>query len=157
MNRVFKVILVGDGGVGKSSFLKKLFNPDSFEPRYIPTLGVQIYSYHFETDEGSIQFQVWDTAGQEKLSGLRDGYYHEADAAIIMYDTTSKLSYKSVNDWKNDIEKTCKKLPIVIVGNKCDIPKQKSKDLRTILISSKTGSSIKQPFVHLTRELTKRD
>jgi len=66
-------VLVGDGGVGKTTFVKRHLTGD-FEKKYIATLGVEVHPMIFYTTKGSIKFMVWDTAGQEKLSGLRDGY-----------------------------------------------------------------------------------
>lgn len=69
----FKVILVGDGGVGKTTFVKRHLTGE-FEKKYIATQGVEVHPMTFSTNRGKLRFMVWDTAGQEKLSGLRDGY-----------------------------------------------------------------------------------
>jgi GTP-binding nuclear protein Ran len=70
----FKCVLVGDGGIGKTTFVKRLISGE-FEKKYIATLGVEVRSLEFNTTRGMIRFMVWDTAGQEKFGGLRDGYY----------------------------------------------------------------------------------
>ncbi|OEH75194.1 GTP-binding nuclear protein ran [Cyclospora cayetanensis] len=70
----FKLILVGDGGVGKTTLVKRHLTGE-FEKKYIPTLGVEVRPLRFSTNFGPIVFNVWDTAGQEKFGGLRDGYY----------------------------------------------------------------------------------
>ena len=69
----FKLVLVGDGGVGKTTFVKRHLTGE-FEKKYIATLGVEVHPMGFHTNHGLIKFNVWDTAGQEKLGGLRDGY-----------------------------------------------------------------------------------
>ena len=69
----FKLVFVGDGGVGKTTFVKRHITGE-FERRYIATVGVEVHPMIFYTNHGPIRFNVWDTAGQEKLSGLRDGY-----------------------------------------------------------------------------------
>ena len=69
----FKLVFVGDGGVGKTTFVKRHITGE-FERRYIATVGVEVHPMVFYTNHGYIRFNVWDTAGQEKLSGLRDGY-----------------------------------------------------------------------------------
>ena len=61
---------------------------------------------------------MWDTAGQEKLGGLREGYYIGAHAAIIMFDVTSRITYKNVPKWYKDLTRICENIPIVLVGNK---------------------------------------
>lgn len=69
----YKLVLVGDGGVGKTTFVKRHLTGE-FEKKYIATLGVEVHPMIFYTNHGPIRLNVWDTAGQEKLGGLRDGY-----------------------------------------------------------------------------------
>ena len=69
----FKLVLVGDGGVGKTTFVKRHLTGE-FEKKYVATLGVEVHPLEFHTNHGRIKFNVWDTAGQEKFGGLRDGY-----------------------------------------------------------------------------------
>jgi len=70
----FKCVLVGDGGTGKTTFVKRHLTGE-FEKKYVATLGVEVHPLVFYTTRGVIRFNVWDTAGQEKFGGLRDGYY----------------------------------------------------------------------------------
>lgn len=69
----FKLILVGDGGVGKTTFVKRHLSGE-FQKKYVATVGVEVHPLSFHTNFGPIIFQCWDTAGQEKFGGLRDGY-----------------------------------------------------------------------------------
>jgi GTP-binding nuclear protein Ran len=69
----FKLVLVGDGGVGKTTFVKRHLTGE-FEKKYVATVGAEVHPMDFTTNRGKIVFNVWDTAGQEKYSGLRDGY-----------------------------------------------------------------------------------
>ena len=69
----YKLVLVGEGGVGKTTFVKRHLTGE-FEKKYIATLGVEVHPMVFHTNHGPIRLNVWDTAGQEKLGGLRDGY-----------------------------------------------------------------------------------
>ena len=101
---VAKLVLVGDGGVGKTTFVKR-HQTGEFEKKYIPTLGVQVSQLSFHTTHGIITFNVWDTAGQERFGGLRDGYYLEADCAIIMFDVTSPATYRNVSTWHRDLKR----------------------------------------------------
>jgi len=106
-----KLVLVGDGGVGKSTLINKLLY-DEFDPMYIATLGVEVYPWN--------GYNIWDTAGQNKFGGLRDGYYINADLAIIMVDVTSKLTAKSIKEWYNSLKRMSPNVKVAIFLNKCD-------------------------------------
>jgi len=86
----FKLILVGDGGVGKTTFVKRHLTGE-FEKKYVATLGVEVHPLGFHTNRGPIKFNVWDTAGQEKFGGLRDGYYIQGQ--MRYYNVRCNLSY----------------------------------------------------------------
>merc|ERR1712212_278454 len=87
-----------------------------FEKKYIATLGVEVHPLVFHTNRGPIRFNVWDTAGQEKFGGLRDGYYIQGQCAIIMFDVTSRVTYKNVPNWHRDLVRVCENIPIVLTG-----------------------------------------
>lgn len=83
----FKCVLVGDGGTGKTTFVKRHMTGE-FEKKYVATLGVEVHPLVFHTNRGKIRFNVWDTAGQEKFGGLRDGYYIQVrQDPLIVADT----------------------------------------------------------------------
>jgi GTP-binding nuclear protein Ran len=159
----FKLILVGDGGVGKTTFVKRHLTGE-FEKKYVATLGVEVHPLLFTTSLGEIQFNVWDTAGQEKFGGLRDGYYIQGQCAIIMFDVTSRITYKNVPNWHRDLTRVCNNIPIVLVGNKVDIKERKvkaknvsfhrKKNLPYYDISAKSNYHFEKPFVYLARKIT---
>lgn len=122
----FKCVLVGDGGTGKTTFVKRHMTGE-FEKRYVATLGVEVHPLVFHTNRGPIRFNVWDTAGQEKFGGLRDGYYIQGQCAIVMFDVTSRVTYKNVPNWHRDLIRVCENIPIVLCGNKVDIKDRKVK------------------------------
>ena len=159
----YKVVLVGNGGVGKTTFIKRHMTGE-FEDTYKPTKGCYIYPLEFHTSNGPIKFAIWDTAGQEKMGGLRDGYYVGADAAIIMFDVSSRISYKQVPTWYRDITRVEPDIPIILVGNKVDINDrqvkdrnvkfQRRKNIPYIPISTKSNYNYEKPFVCIARKIS---
>ncbi|KAI9027207.1 P-loop containing nucleoside triphosphate hydrolase protein [Phycomyces nitens] len=158
----FKLVLVGDGGTGKTTFVKRHLTGE-FEKKYVATLGVEVHPLLFHTNYGSIIFNTWDTAGQEKFGGLRDGYYIQGQCAIIMFDVTSRITYKNVPNWHRDLVRVCENIPIVLCGNKVDIKDRKvkaktitfhrKKNLQYYDISAKSNYNFEKPFLWLARKL----
>jgi len=158
----WKLVLVGDGGVGKTTLVKRHLTGE-FEKKYIPTLGVEVHPLKFCTNCGVICFNVWDTAGQEKMGGLRDGYYIQGECAIIMFDVTSRITYKSVPEWYKDIVRVCENIPIVLVGNKVDVKDRQVKarniqfhrkrNLQYYDLSARSNFNFEKPFLWLARRL----
>lgn len=154
---------MGDGGTGKTTFVKR-HKTGEFEKKYYATLGVEVHPLVFYTKYGPIQFDVWDTAGQEKFGGLRDGYYIQSKAAIIMFDVTSRVTYKNVQNWHRDLVRVCDNIPIVLCGNKVDVKDRKvkakaivfhrKKNLQYYDISAKSNYNFEKPFLYLARKLT---
>lgn len=134
-----------------------------FEKKYIATLGVEVHPLNFHTNYGTIIFNCWDTAGQEKFGGLRDGYYIQGQCGIIMFDVTSRITYKNVPNWHRDLERVCENIPIVLCGNKVDVKERKvktsgvtfhrKKNLQYYEISAKSNYNFEKPFLWLARKL----
>ena len=108
----------------------------------IATLGVEVHPLVFYTNRGPIRFNVWDTAGQEKFGGLRDGYYIQGQCAIIMFDVTARVTYKNVPNWHRDLVRVCENIPIVLCGNKVDIKDRKVK-AKTIVFHRKKNLQVR--------------
>jgi len=126
-------------------------------------MGVEVHPLRFHTNYGDIVFKVWDTAGQEKFGGLRDGYYIQGQCAIIMFDVTSRMTYKNVPNWHRDIVRVCENIPMVICGNKVDVKDRKvkaknitfhrKKNLQYYDISARSNYNFEKPFLYLARKL----
>jgi GTP-binding nuclear protein Ran len=159
----FKLVLVGDGGVGKTTFLRR-HKTGEFERKYVATMGAEVIPLPFHTNLGHVIFSCWDTAGQEKFGGLRDGYYIGGHSAIIMFDVTSRITYKSVPHWHKDLVRVCENIPIVLCGNKVDCKDRKvkpkdiyfhrKKNLQYYDISAKSHYNFEKPFIYIARKLT---
>jgi GTP-binding nuclear protein Ran len=159
----FKLVIIGDGGVGKTTFVKRHISGE-FQKPYIPTKGAEVSHIDLTTNRGKLRFTIWDTAGQEKFGSLRECYYIEANCAIIMFDLTSRQTYKNVPKWHKDLTKICENIPIVLVGNKADAKDRKLKarqinfhrkrNLQYYDVSAKSNYQYEKPFIWLLRQLT---
>ncbi len=170
----FKLVFVGDGGVGKTTFLTRHLTGE-FTKQYDATRGVDVHPIDFFTNHGWIRFNVWDTAGQEKLGGLEDEYYKAADCAVVFFDITSQLSWKSIPKWVEKLRNVCPDIPIVLCGNKVDIGERaRTVSVRTISqlyhgefgeknldsyydISAKSNYNFEKPFLFLAQKLVADD
>jgi GTP-binding nuclear protein Ran len=162
--RAFKIVIVGDGGVGKTTFVKRHLTGE-FEKQYVATQGAMAHRMTFYTNKGPIHYNVWDTAGQEKFGGLGDGYYVRAAAAIIMFDVTSRITYQNVPDWYKALERVCETIPMVLCGNKVDRPERKvktrqinfhrKKNIKYYDISAKSNYNYEKPFLFISRKLAR--
>jgi len=158
----FKIIMLGDGGVGKRTLARK-FVIDEGKKRYIATLGVEVHEIMFYTNHGPIRLNIWTNCGAERLGGYRDGYYIGAHAAIIMFDVTSRITYKNVPKWYRDVTRCCENIPIVLVGNKVDSQNRKVKDrqitfhkkksLEYVDVSIKGNYHVEELFLWMLRRL----
>eukprot|EP01126_Amoeba_proteus_P057933 TRINITY_DN7424_c0_g1_i1.p1 TRINITY_DN7424_c0_g1~~TRINITY_DN7424_c0_g1_i1.p1 ORF type:complete len:281 (-),score=66.19 TRINITY_DN7424_c0_g1_i1:231-1073(-) len=116
---MYKVIILGDSGVGKSNLLLR-WNTDSFAD-LPPTLQVEFYTKSFMVDGKIICGQFWDTAGQEKYRSLTRQYYNGANGVVIMYSVTDLPSFVSVAKWLTDLRNINEDAKVIIVGNKIDL------------------------------------
>ena len=154
--------LLGPSGSGKTTFVKRHLTGE-FEKKYEPTIGVEVHPLDFFTNCGKLRFYCWDTAGQEKFGGLRDGYYIHGQCAIIMFDVTARLTYKNVPTWHRDLCRVCENIPIVLCGNKVDVKNRqvkakqvtfhRKKNLQYYEISAKSNYNFEKPFLYLARKL----
>jgi GTP-binding nuclear protein Ran len=161
-----KVIIVGDGGVGKTVFVNR-HRTGEFTKNYVATMGVDVNPLLFSTTEGLVVLNIWDCAGQEKFSHLGPAYYKDAQAAIIMFDVGSRTSYKNLNYWYNEVSKIAPDIPIVICGNKCDIQERKVfprditfhrfHNLQYYDISAKSNYYYEKPFLYLIQKVLGSD
>ena len=159
----FKLVLIGDGGTGKTTFVKRHLTGE-FERKYVATLGVDVHPVTFHTSHGAITFDIWDTAGQEKFGGLRDGYYIQGKCGIIMFDVTSRITYKNVPNWHRDLVRVCENIPIVLCGNKVDMKDRvvkskqitfhRKKNLQYYDISAKSNYNYEKPFLWIAQKLS---
>jgi Ras-related protein Rab-2A len=122
----FKFILLGDTSVGKSCIIMR-FRDSCFTTTHNSTVGVTFSSHRMLIGGCDLQFQVWDTAGQEIYRSITRSYYRESDCAILVCDLTNPESFAALTGWVHDIRTLApEKCKIVISGNKVDLPRQVS-------------------------------
>lgn len=120
-----KIILIGDGGSGKTSFVTR-FKDGNFRREYIATIGAVTHPVVLTTTHGNINVIIWDTAGQEMNAGLLEAYYIDTDVAVVFFDLTSRATLRHVNLWSRKVKSTCPNVPIIVVGNKIDVKDRKA-------------------------------
>ncbi|ODV84719.1 hypothetical protein CANARDRAFT_28866 [[Candida] arabinofermentans NRRL YB-2248] len=117
----YKIVFLGDQGVGKTSLITR-FMYDTFDSHYAATIGIDFLSKTMYLDDKTIRLQLWDTAGQERFRSLIPSYIRDSNVAIIVYDITNKDSFTNINKWFNYIkEERGSNVLIILVGNKSDL------------------------------------
>lgn len=160
----YTINLIGDGGVGKTSWVNYIFN-GVFQKKYIPTPGMETHQIPFFTNYGIIDIFFRDISGQEKFSKLRDDYYTGSDGAIIFCDVTSRISMKNLLNWITSFKRVNLNKPILIVGNKVDVKNsssninllkqmEKSLDQTIFVCSVKNGLGAKLVAREILRQVT---
>lgn len=148
-----KLVLIGNGGVGKRTLVKSLAEQSAASP------GVEVHSLVFHTNRGPIRFNIWKSAGNDKV----DAFYDHGQCAIIMFDVTSRITYQHVPNWHRDLTRTCENIPIVLVGNKVDTKDRmlkakqmtfaREQNLQYYGISARSFLNSEKPFLWLARKL----
>ena len=134
----YKVIVVGNSGVGKSCLSLRAIQ-DIFKENYELTLGTEIYNFKVKVNETPINLQIWDTCGQEKYRSLIKNYYQNSSLAIIVYSVIDQNSFQDVNEWYKEVKlNTSADCKVFLIANKVDLPERK--------VSMEQGNKCKNDF-----------
>ncbi|CAK9315458.1 Ras-related protein RABA1f, partial [Cucurbita argyrosperma subsp. argyrosperma] len=118
---LFKVVLIGDSGVGKSNLLSR-FTRNEFSLETKSTIGVEFATRSIRVDDKIVKAQIWDTAGQERYRAITSAYYRGAVGALIVYDVTRHVTFENVERWLKELRgHTDHNIVIMLVGNKADL------------------------------------
>eukprot|EP01130_Rhizamoeba_saxonica_P000341 TRINITY_DN1030_c0_g3_i2.p1 TRINITY_DN1030_c0_g3~~TRINITY_DN1030_c0_g3_i2.p1 ORF type:complete len:205 (-),score=67.76 TRINITY_DN1030_c0_g3_i2:127-741(-) len=155
---LFKLLLIGDSGVGKSSLLLR-FADNTFSDSFISTIGVDFKIKTVDVGGTSVKLQIWDTAGQERFRTITSSYYRGAHGIIVVYDITNEDSFNNVKKWLQEIERyAADDVQRILVGNKCDLVNERkvgfedAKDMADMLAitfietSAKDCTNVEQAF-----------
>ena len=164
---IFKIILIGSSGVGKSSLIQR-YTQKTFEDVYDCTIGVDFFTKTIDVNGKTVKLQIWDTAGTEKYRSITSSYYRGSHCALIVFDLTSKDSFESLPTWIENYYKNCNQefdKNVILVGNKIDLSEKrdvtqekindfiKLNNLVYFETSAKTGENVDESFQYIAQKL----
>ncbi|CDJ37590.1 RAS small GTpase, putative [Eimeria tenella] len=165
---LFKLLLIGDSGVGKSCLLLR-FADDTYTESYISTIGVDFKIRTIDLDGKTVKLQIWDTAGQERFRTITSSYYRGAHGIVVVYDVTDRESFANVKNWMHEIERYAMEgVSKLLVGNKSDLTAKKvvsfeegkeladSCNIRFIETSAKSAQNVEEAFHIMASEIKAR-
>ncbi|KAG5175459.1 ras related protein PiYpt1 [Tribonema minus] len=165
---LFKLLLIGDSGVGKSCLLLR-FADDTYTESYISTIGVDFKIRTVELDGKTVKLQIWDTAGQERFRTITASYYRGAHGIIVVYDVTDRESFNNVKQWLTEIERyACENVNKLLVGNKSDLEAKRavtteegkefadSIGIEFLETSAKNADNVEKAFLMMSQQIKGR-
>ena len=167
--RNFKVVLLGEGSVGKTSLVLRYVR-NEFNEEHITTIQASFLNKKLTVDDTRVNLAIWDTAGQEKFHALGPIYYRDANGALLVYDITDRDSFDRVQNWVKELRKMLgDNIVLVIAGNKADLERRRvvtleeaeqyaaSVGAKHLSTSAKQNKGVAELFLHMTKELLKAD
>ncbi|GAB0093120.1 ras-related protein Rab-43 [Sergentomyia squamirostris] len=167
---LFKIVLIGDCGVGKSCVVER-FKSGNFVERHGNTIGVDFSMKTVNIEGKKVKLQIWDTAGQERFRTITQSYYRSANGVIIVYDITKRSSFLNLQRWIEEVRRyTASSVILILIGNKCDMESLREVEfseaeamcefvpeiLFVMETSAKENTNVEEAFHCLANELKKR-
>ncbi len=165
---VFKVLLLGDGAVGKTSLIS-MFTKGFIKQDYKMTIGVDIMAKTVKVDDKIAKLSIWDLAGQQRFKSIRSAFYGGVAGAMLVFDLTRALTFKNLVNWLQELYQFGNpECPTVLIGNKSDLVELR--DVRQedidwfvseigseyIQTSAKTGENVEKAFISLTKKMIEK-
>ena len=120
---IIELLLIGDQNVGKSNFIFR-FTENKFSESHQATIGMDVKVKNITIDNKVYKIQIFDTSGQETYKSISRNYYLRAQGILLMFDLTNKYTFQNLENWIKEIYNIRDKVPLIIIGNKCDLEKQ---------------------------------
>ncbi|KAG7460179.1 hypothetical protein MATL_G00218510 [Megalops atlanticus] len=165
----FKVMLVGDSGVGKTCLLVRFKDGAFLAGSFISTVGIDFRNKVLNIDGMKVKLQIWDTAGQERFRSVTHAYYRDAHALLLLYDVTNKTSFDNIQAWLTEIHEYAQQdVVLMLLGNKADATQERvvkreegerlAKDFGVPFMetSAKSGLNVELAFTAVAKELKHR-
>ncbi|MFX1508661.1 MAG: Rab family GTPase [Promethearchaeota archaeon] len=145
---ILKIVLIGEGGVGKTSLLKR-YTWNTFDENMKLTIGVDFAAKNIQQDEWAATLQIWDLGGQIRFRDLAISYFRGARLAIAVFDISSRYTMDRLNDWITSLHESVPRCPVVIVGNKSDLRStfQRTRPLVTLQEGIEYAARYNGPFI----------
>jgi len=167
-DNVFKILIIGDSNVGKSSLLIR-FSDNEYYNNYITTIGLDFRTKKININNKIIRLEIWDAAGQERFRALTKLYYRNCCGVLLVFDITDEKSFINIKNWINEFNKHCEipNVSKILIGNKCDLISEKKVsyeeidklcliyNLNYIETSAKENINVELTFNELGKEIEK--
>ena len=160
---IFKVLLIGNSDVGKSSLILRYVD-QIWNDVFVPTIGVDFKVKSIEVDKKLVKMQIWDTAGQERFRNVISSYFKGAHGILLIYDITCRESFKELENWLGEVERHASSQVLkILIGNKCDLEEKREiqKDegeafamrngMQFIETSAKNNTNVSEAFEALAK------
>lgn len=138
---VFKVVIVGDESVGKTSLVRR-YCEGKFDSSRVATIGVDFQTQTVELENGPVKLSIWDMAGQDRFKPIREGFYRGSLAAALVYDVSVPKSLAHLERWYNEVTEATPVQGFVVVGNKIDLQRADN-----ITHAKALAETLKGPYV----------